>query len=485
MTATASIAKDDWQSTRVLLIKQYTSWLSANPPQLLTMDGLPPSVEAEVHDDRPIALRRKRRSSSVTANPPTPARLARSRLQSSPVTSSAEDTVGLVTGPTTPSKPTRKKVRFSDPGPDAASSTLGDASTGLTPVVRRTTLAATPYAVSSTPRRRQSAGSTPYPIQPITGEVQFPSLYVEMLTPHDRRRIRRNGLSEEMNKIEQEKALERKSQKEIEKLKKEIDTLKSKGLQNIGEHSSVVELQEELDHVQDARRTMNPAADMEVDWTLRYRSSNDFGSEGGDTIPLPDDDQDMVLHSESNPPDSPSRSQNLTPKMTDATAQADMPDLEQEAQLLGFALDLEAAKQEKRQLFSECRSHLPSSDFASGLGFRSAQGAPKSSSLDGEAPSPPANFMKQISQALKTSQARADDAELALCALDAELKTLGFPGNDADDILADIRGQFRAARLELERMVPGETVAAFDNSKLLSALIAHIKALVNQSRERL
>ena len=33
-------------------------------------------------------------------------------------------------------------------------------------------------------------------------------------------------------------------------------------------------------------------------------------------------------------------------------------------------------------------------------------------------------------------------------------------------------------------MVPGETVAGFDNSKLLSALIDHIKALVNQSRER-
>ncbi|KIH93900.1 hypothetical protein SPBR_05660 [Sporothrix brasiliensis 5110] len=184
--------------------------------------------------DLPIALRRTRRSTSslsaahhgAPADMPTPP-LTPSVSTASP--SSADS------GPSTPSSrqtktPSRrripqsrkrdgtaksKRVRFSDPGPRLVASDSTDTpasspsgcscSTGLTPFIRRTSL---------------ETGL------PVSGDVTFLPLR-QVLGGRVQRRLRRNGLSEEMNKVYAEKAEAKKkraaeAERELERLRKAV-----------------------------------------------------------------------------------------------------------------------------------------------------------------------------------------------------------------------------------------------------------------------
>ncbi|EFX03348.1 hypothetical protein CMQ_5398 [Grosmannia clavigera kw1407] len=172
--------------------------------------------------DLPIALRRTRRS--VT------------RLSARCATGAADVSVlGRDQTPTTPTRSlsrhsggTKKQVRFSDPGPvlsadgDAADSVVV-AGTGLTPMIRRTSLASKSATPSSTSRRRHSTPdrlnwpSSPAsrgrgvnmdaPSSPFSGDVTFLPLR-QVLDGRVKRRLRRNGLSEEMNTIHAERRLQ-------------------------------------------------------------------------------------------------------------------------------------------------------------------------------------------------------------------------------------------------------------------------------------
>ncbi|OAA65249.1 hypothetical protein SPI_02036 [Niveomyces insectorum RCEF 264] len=166
--------------------------------------------------DLPLALRRTRRSTAELAK------------------------AHKAAAASTPKLP-KKRVRFSDPGPPlragtarhgrgtpaVTASSLSSPSTGLTPMIRRTSLAASSSRRRhSTPAGRPSSSSfaaaaaaspTPgtgraltrfadmdAPAQPFSGEVTFLPLR-QVLDGRVKRRLRRNGLSEEMNAAYQAK----------------------------------------------------------------------------------------------------------------------------------------------------------------------------------------------------------------------------------------------------------------------------------------
>ena len=172
-----------------------------------------------VVDDRPLAVRRKRRCSTALVDP-----------LHEPKPEPADDSNTVLLRPAkTPSKP-KKKVRFSDPGPDI---TGLPASTGLTPAFSRTSFAPfrpqrTPRSLSQVPRRLSlpnlRANALPSPSLsplpgPLSGEIQFAPLY-QRLDDRVKRRLRRNNLSQELNEIEAEK-------RSIADCKHEIQTLKA------------------------------------------------------------------------------------------------------------------------------------------------------------------------------------------------------------------------------------------------------------------
>ena len=213
-------------------------------------------VEAvNVEDERPVAVRRKRRAGSALADPqPLDTNQKIEDEGEQPVQSSK-----------TPTKQ-KKRVRFSDPFPEDSSSTT---STGLTPYVSQTTLiprlrevspSPTPRLISKAPRRlslpSQLTASLPSPSlspipAPLSGEIQFAPLR-QILDPRSKRRLRRNNLSEETNDIEAERKSKAKWEQEIHDLKDELATVQQS---NANEHSEskIRDLEQQL---QQTRREM-------------------------------------------------------------------------------------------------------------------------------------------------------------------------------------------------------------------------------------
>ena len=212
--------------------------------------------DSTITDDRPLAVRRKRRCSSVLIDP-----LHEPKIEPS------DDFSTIHPEPAkTPSKP-KKKVRFSDPGPDMAGPS---SSTGLTPALSRASFAAfrpqpTSFSNSHTLRRVSlpdlrvatlpSPSLSPSP-GPLSGEIQFMPLH-QRLDDRVKRRLRRNHLSEESNEIEAEKKSRTQYKQEIQQLKAELASAKKQQMygETDGESSAsrgmnkVQALEQELLHL--------------------------------------------------------------------------------------------------------------------------------------------------------------------------------------------------------------------------------------------
>ena len=197
----------------------------------MTTSNIEEIGEADL-DDRPVAIRRKRRSSTGLVDPLSAAQHRKSNNLEGSTQASSNATQ-------TPTKP-KKRVRFSDPGPDLEAAQ----STGLTPALKRSGLNASiqgsaipgPRWLAQNPRRRRSLPAlrstslpspslSPPPMQCISGEIQFETLR-QVLDPRSRRRLRRNNLSEEINKIDAEKRLKSQWKHEIEELKEALELAK-------------------------------------------------------------------------------------------------------------------------------------------------------------------------------------------------------------------------------------------------------------------
>ena len=244
----------------------------------LAMAMSTPQPEAvDIADDRPLAVRRKRRISTGLTD-------AVDLLRVEP---SVEVEKISREPPKTPTKP-KKRVRFSDPGPESSGPSL---STGLTPHLKRTSFtplaqgASTPQLLAPSTRRLslpvQLSTSLPSPSLspspgPFSGEFQFAPLR-QVLDDRLKRRLRRNNLSGEINDIDEEKRLKTKLNQEIQSLKDELVVARHSGKEHSddsdGDATSAERIRELERQLVDLRREM------------RERSATAEDAAGGDELP--------------------------------------------------------------------------------------------------------------------------------------------------------------------------------------------------------
>ena len=215
-------------------------------------------MNTSIQNDQPIALRRKRRASTALSSPQKPAPTS--------ILHEHEDDLTK-----TPSK-SKKRVRFSDPGPDS----LCSSSTGITPHMRRTKLLPnTPRPLqplrrrSSTPSLSNSTTTTPpdTPISPAI-ELQFAAVD-DLLDERFRRRLCRDMRSE-MSSIEAERKESARRLEELNELKRELARVGRGGseaveLVDVDNQERVRELEEEIEALKDNRRTTSEGAEQDID----------------------------------------------------------------------------------------------------------------------------------------------------------------------------------------------------------------------------
>ena len=179
----------------------------------MAMDTQPEVVD--LTDDRPLAVRRKRRISTALTDPVDVPKLE----------PSVEVGKSPPEPPKTPIKP-KKRVRFSDPGPEPS---VPSSTTGLTPYLSRTSFSSRARG-DGTPRRLsfpvQLSTSLPSPsLSPspgsFSGEFQFAPLR-QVLDDRLKRRLRRNNLSDEINDMDEDKKWKTRLEQEIKCLRDEL-----------------------------------------------------------------------------------------------------------------------------------------------------------------------------------------------------------------------------------------------------------------------
>ncbi|KIW17415.1 hypothetical protein PV08_04609 [Exophiala spinifera] len=314
-----------------------------------------------------------------------------------------------------------KKLRFSD-------SVLLEGSTGLTPAVGKASL--------KTPKLRRA--STPAVTRHQDhDEVQFHP-YTDCLTPRTVRQVRRHGLSETMNQYYADLKANKKLVHQLELKNNEIRKLKAE----------LAEAQHRNDPAEELSSSQIRINEMEAEIEQLQQSFSNAGGDD-DAFPIFEDETagDNNLHSDA-----------FDPLMES---------------------DLETARQAKQSLFTSFRS--VSNDT---LQF---DDSPIRQTIQSQLSSPPKNH-QHLSKELAAATNRAEDAELALKALDLEIKSLGFSPRDYDDDPADcvatIKQHFFDMRVELERIIPGETIASFENARLIPEALAKLKLVADRVRER-
>lgn len=311
--------------------------------------------------------------------------------------------------------------------------------------------------------------------------MQFTPLR-QILDTRTQRRIRRFGLSDEIHSIQREKRASANFEKTLVALRQERDALQHE-LNSMKERHGTLE-----DHLLSYESLcMSPqirARELERE-TTQIRDQISVASNHSLDMPDPstDDDEDTFILNDSavvvsNSPDlrgvrglpTPVSNSMMIFDQTnaDVSTQTQLMNLTMDSDMHTLKLDLETAKNEKRELFNACRMHLSTLE-ASGLGDTLRQS------------SPPPDFLDNVIHILTTALSRASDATQALEGISQECSSLGFTGSSMDEVIDDMRTHFRAARLELERAIPGETanVSLEDGKATLGALVHRVKALAN------
>ncbi|KAH6654147.1 hypothetical protein BKA67DRAFT_535481 [Truncatella angustata] len=418
--------------------------------------------------ETPIALRRTPRRSTGNAGVTAPSVAA----SKTPTTSR-----------------TGKRVRFSDPGPEL--SYKSPSSTGLTPMVRRSTIGVTP----SRKRRRHS---TPSDLQDVhdadelAGTSETPNVVRvlslrQILDDRLKRRIRRNGLSEEMNTIEIEKRHEAQRQaselqhlrEELAEKDEEIERLKDATI--LQDTARIMELEQEVGHLRaELNRQSDRADQTHHDWTMAARDpfSDSVDDDGfGDATMA-----DLVCSTPSR-----ARASFPTPPCTSPTmpttpmsirrfasspvshtgVQAQLPDPEKElleAELGSLRLEL-GKLNEALEIHEALRARMADR-------LSSVESSEVAGNDDVEA------HLGRVLQSLS-------DKTAALAQLNSSISSLGFRGNDAGDIVSSVSRALRSARLELEYITPGEIALPLSShgAQVLDLVLTRLRDLARQVKE--
>ncbi|KAK7935710.1 hypothetical protein PG985_001205 [Apiospora marii] len=421
-------------------------------------------------------------------------------------------------GPTLESHPartpvrtkTKKRVRFSDPGPEIAGQNHDDdngfhntsGSTGLTPMVRRSSLGAT--TPSSKKRRRCSTPTRTRGDEddvdelantPASNEIRFVSLR-QVLDDRVKRRIRRHGLSEEMNEIQSEQRQRATQDKaELEHLRSELaekddEIERLKDVTFLQDTSRIHNLEQQVEHLRSelGNRSSTLVDQTQYDWTMAARdpfSDSYMGDDGdgfgdvtmgellcstpsraGASFPSPPCTSPTI-------PTSPCsiRGKSPTPTTSHASVsvQTCLPDPEKEA----LEAELGSLRLELTKLTDALESHESLKSRIAGKLAVAQTAAPRS----GHEPDLEAH-LNNVLQSLS-------DRTAALQDLNASLGALGFRGGDAGEVVASLASAFRTARLELEYLTPGEITLPLSSrgAEVLDLVLTRLRDLARKTRE--
>lgn len=393
-------------------------------------------------------------------------------------------------------------------------------------------------------KRQSSAGQTRRASLParLENETIHYCPMRQVLDGRVKRRIARNGLSTEVNLVETEKRSTARSRaQEIEALKaavaqrdREMDLLRdeleinnqlqSEAGDDISDHSQLLvaakvkDLKTELNALQQQLRDRSREASS-IEWTLAARDPYDHVSEGTSTCEDADNeisgfgdsthfDEIDLQQLESTPtrlkthhrdytdieasfPSPPATLPNTPCKpstMYDEAVQTSFlsaPDQEAERMRNGY----EDLKQEVMRLKSSIAYH---SDTNHRILSKLSNQIPtnlrhSTNSIEDERTLLDAALDNVLTNMTLTLSSLSD-SEGRFGALKAEILALGFYPQDENltsdpsAILKEVAKQFRDARIELERLLPGETTEGFNASTLIKALLSHIEKLATQVR---
>ncbi|OAQ92920.1 hypothetical protein VFPFJ_02081 [Purpureocillium lilacinum] len=475
--------------------------------------------------DVPIALRRPRRSVGVKTE--------------------AEATPAPEPVPKTPSR-RRKAVRFSDPGPSLANAAGAASSSGLTPFIRRTSLATPKRRRVSTPARTSRSGTPSAAPAPAISYAAKPPPAAQALhqTADGRveRRIRRGNLRDLLNRLEQQKKHgEKLAQSQISTLRAEVKA-RDREIYELQNATVVIDteriwgLEQQIEDLRDELRKREAAATVmtprdhtrSYDWTMAARDpfADDFmdmmpddDDHFGDATmahfmcirdrtmaardPFADDFMDMMPDDDDHFGDAtmahfvastPSRARSSfpTPPATSPNAPAtpcSRPFAPTPTSHTGVQASLpDPAKQELEEelasLNLEVSKLMATLDSYRGLHARISEHV-------ASAITPAAEDMAAAS-ALEALERRVEllvqamsDRTAALTQLSSSINDLGFPGSDAGEMLTTLASGFRAARLELEYLTPGEIALPLTShgAEVLDLLLTRLRVLAKKAQE--
>lgn len=446
------------------------------------MTDLPsPAPSSSTADDElPIALRRVRRSCSSQ------------NLQDSPSKPSRRSNrvFGIETPPQTPQR-RKKRVRFSDPGPAIA------AATGLTPFISRHLSISTPSS-----NRRHSAPSRWNLAQddaPLSGTLQFAPLR-QVLDGRVKRRIRRNRLSEEVNTIEWEKKQEKKAERgeisrlqhalrqkdeELQYLREEQETASQLGGEALTPTARVHDLEAQVAELKAELEKREVSGQDDPNWTMAARDPYDEDASMQDYDNDFDDGMtEMIIstplrRSFPSPPATVPSTPSKGPVNHNIGVQASI--IDPSKQILEE--QLQTLQAELAELTKTIEQSNTTQDRLS------AKLAPFITPVDA-CPHESLDFaLDSVLTHLALAQSSDLESTHRFTALTTELHAL-FPtssapsGASAEEIIQALHSQFRAARLELEYLLPGEQPEGFDNTALLSMLLARLRLLVDRVKRQ-
>lgn len=303
------------------------------------------------------------------------------------------------------------------------------------------------------------------------------------------RRIRRNHLSEEINDVVHDKREMGRLRKEIQakdeelkRMRAELDESKTKqtspsssqGAQTDLAGSRISEIEQELDHLRRSFQDYhdNPANFADEGSVLQPGNDWNDVARGTGTGPRSDSGDTIQIYEDSIDPYS------STQQLSSNYAHQDA----QDAAIMG--LELESARQAKQSLLGSFsrRTTLDASD----LHFADSPSKP-TAHASSPLPKVPGDLYVTLSKQLKAANNRAEDAELALEALEGEIRALcsSFSEGDAQLGLKALADHFRAIRLELENLMPGESVLSLaNNAGLFPELVGKLKSVMSQLTDK-